>query len=112
VVSQFGMMFSDDRPVALRQMMRVLRPGGRLAVAVCDALDHSPGYAVIAELLQRLFGHEVADAFRAPFVMGDRRQLLSTMRRDWNRPGRGHALRRNAALNSAILSASSRKPPE
>jgi len=77
VVSQFGLMFFEDRPAALREMMRVLRPGGRLAIAVCDALDHSPGYAVLAELLHRLFGQPVADAFRAPFVLGDPKQLLS-----------------------------------
>jgi SAM-dependent methyltransferase len=77
VVSQFGFMFFEDRPQALREMMRVLRPGGRLAVAVCDALDHSPGYAVLAEMLERLFGHDVADSFRAPFVCGDRDQLRS-----------------------------------
>lgn len=71
VVSQFGLMFFDDRVAALREMRRVLRPGGRLAVAVCDALDHSPGYAALAALLERLFGTRVADAFRAPFVLGD-----------------------------------------
>jgi ubiquinone/menaquinone biosynthesis C-methylase UbiE len=77
VVSQFGFMFFADRAQALREMMRVLGPGGRLAVAVCDALDHSPGYAVLAELLHRLFGQPVAEAFRAPFVLGDRDELLS-----------------------------------
>jgi len=77
VVSQFGFMFFEDRPAALREMRRVLRPGGRLAVAVCDALDHSPGYAALADLLQRLFGSRVADAFRAPFVLGDPERLRS-----------------------------------
>jgi len=79
-VSQFGLMFFEDRVAALREMMRVLRPNGRLAAAVCDALDHSPGYAVLAELLHRLFGHAVAEAFRAPFALGDARQLLALCR--------------------------------
>lgn len=77
VVSQFGFMFFEDKPEALREMMRVLRPDGRLAVAVCDTLDHSPGYHALAALLQRLFGREVADAFRAPFSLGDPDQLLA-----------------------------------
>jgi ubiquinone/menaquinone biosynthesis C-methylase UbiE len=71
VVSQFGLMFFDDRIAALREMRRVLRRGGHLAVAVCDALERSPGYASLAALLERLFGKTVADAFRAPFVLGD-----------------------------------------
>ena len=77
VVSQFGLMFFDDRPAAFREMMRVLKPGGRIAVAVCDALDHSPGYAAFARLLRKLFGERVAEAFRAPFVLGDAEKLLA-----------------------------------
>jgi SAM-dependent methyltransferase len=77
VVSQFGMMFFGDAVGALREMMRVLRPGGRLAVAVCDALEKSPGYAAFEDLLRRLFGDQVAAAFRAPFQLGDARMLLS-----------------------------------
>ncbi|MEZ4417362.1 MAG: methyltransferase domain-containing protein [Gemmatimonadota bacterium] len=80
VVSQFGFMFFDDQVGALREMMRVLRPGGRLAVSVCDALDHSPGYAVLTVLLQRLFGDEVARAFAAPFTSGDPRRLQELCR--------------------------------
>jgi len=77
VVSQFGFMFFEDRVAALREMMRVLRPGGRLAVAVCDALERSPGYAALADLLQRLFGDRVAAAFRSPFALGYPEELLS-----------------------------------
>ena len=75
VVSQFAFMFFDDKPQALREMMRVLKPGGRLAVAVCDAVENSPGYRAFAALLDRLFGRNVGDAFRAPFTLGDAGRL-------------------------------------
>lgn len=71
VVSQFGLMFFEDKPKALAEMMRVLKPNGRLAVAVCDAVENSPGYSTFALLLDRLFSKEVGDAFRAPFSLGD-----------------------------------------
>ncbi len=75
VGSQFAMMFFEDPAQALREMMRVLRPGGGLAVAVCGDLDRSDGYAAFARLLRRLFGEEVETAFRAPFTLGDRAKL-------------------------------------
>ena len=62
-------------------MSRVARPGGRVCVAVCDGLDHSPGYAVLTELLHRLFGADVAEAFRAPFALGDRRRMQAIVER-------------------------------
>ena len=71
VVSQFGLMFFDDRAVAVREMWRVLRAGGRLAVAVWDSLENSPGYAAMAALLQRLFGDDASNGIRVPFVLGD-----------------------------------------
>ena len=80
VVSQFGFMFFADRAKALREMMRVLRPGGRLAVAVCDAVGNSPGYAAFARLLDALFGEAIGNAFRAPFVLGDPQLLLGIAR--------------------------------
>jgi SAM-dependent methyltransferase len=75
VVSQFGLMFFDDRALALKEMWRVLRPEGRLAVAVWDALEHSSGYAAMVALLERLFGKRLADELRAPFALGDREAL-------------------------------------
>jgi SAM-dependent methyltransferase len=71
VVSQFGLMFFEDQRAAIEEMARVLRPGGRLAVAVWDSLDNTAGYAAMTALLERLFGAEVADALRAPFTLGD-----------------------------------------
>ena len=71
VVSQFGLMFFPSRPAALHEMRRVLRPGGRLAAAVWDALACSQAYPEVVEMLERLAGSAAADALRAPFVLGD-----------------------------------------
>ena len=68
---QFGLMFFNDRVKALREMWRVTKPGGRMAVAVWDSLDRTPGYRAMVGLLQRLFGDEIAAGLRAPFVLGD-----------------------------------------
>lgn len=75
VACQFGLMFFDDRPTALQEMWRVLRPGGPLVIAVWDTLERTPGYAAMAALLQRLFGEQIADELRAPFVLGDPDEL-------------------------------------
>lgn len=75
VVSQFGMMFFDDIPRAFAEMRRVLAPGGRLAVAVFDAVETAPGYDVLARLLDQQCGRQTGDAMRAPFALGDSTRL-------------------------------------
>lgn len=77
VLSQFGLMFFDDRVKALQEMRRVLRPGGRLAVAVWAGFEQAPGYAAMTALLQRLFGERIANELRAPYSLGDATVLRS-----------------------------------
>ncbi len=80
VVSQFGLMFFDDRAKALSEMWRVLKPGGRLAVAVWDGQGNTPGYRAMTSLLRELFGDEAADALHAPYCLGDTGQLAGLFR--------------------------------
>lgn len=75
VVCQFGLMFMDhDR--AIREMLRLLKPNGRLVVAVWDTVQTIPAYAAEIALLERLAGTQAADALRAPFVLGNRELLV------------------------------------
>ena len=71
VVSQFGLMFFDNRQAAIDEMIRVLKPGGHLAVAVWDTLENTPGYLAMVALLTRLFGAATANGLRMPYVLGD-----------------------------------------
>ncbi|MCB1050836.1 MAG: methyltransferase domain-containing protein [Acidobacteria bacterium] len=76
VVSQFGLMFFSDRVQAIREMVRVMKPGGCLAVAVWESLERSEAYPLEVALLDRLAGEAAGNALRAPFQLGDREKLM------------------------------------
>lgn len=71
VTCQFGLMFFPDRPRAISEMWRVLRPGGRLAAAVWGRIEDAPGYVALGHLLRRRVGEDAAREIDAPFVLGD-----------------------------------------
>ena len=79
VLCQAGLQFVPDRLGALREMRRVLRPGGRVALLVWRALHHSLGFAALADALQAVVGPEAAAVMRAPFVFGDDPRPLVTL---------------------------------
>lgn len=81
VISQFGLMFFRDRLAAIREMRRVLVPGGRITIAVWDSLENTEAYPIEVQILERLAGPEAADALRAPFTLGDRLELQSLFRK-------------------------------
>jgi SAM-dependent methyltransferase len=71
VVCQFGLMFFENRPLALAEMVRVTKPGGRVSVAVFDSWEKSPGYCDLIPLIDEVVGSDAADALKAPFCLGD-----------------------------------------
>lgn len=79
VLCQFGLMFFEDRAKALREMARVLRSGGRIALTTWDDAANSPGYAGMIALIDEMFGPEPAGALRAPFVLGDSYALADVL---------------------------------
>lgn len=67
VFCQQGLQFLPDRPGALRQMHRVLAPNGRLTLSVLRPIEHNPGWALFAEVLERHAGPDAAALMRSPF---------------------------------------------
>lgn len=68
---QRGLQFFPDRPAALREMHRILVPGGRLGLMVWRDILYSPGFGALAAALARHVGTEAAGIMRAPFGLGD-----------------------------------------
>jgi ubiquinone/menaquinone biosynthesis C-methylase UbiE len=80
VCCQLGLQFFTDRAAGLRQMARVLTSGGRLALMVWRPIEHSPGFAALAEALDRHVGAEAGALMRAPFALGAEEQLRGLSR--------------------------------
>lgn len=56
VVCRFGIMFFPDPLAALREMLRVTKPAGVIALAVWGKTEHNPFYYLANDVLARHFG--------------------------------------------------------
>jgi len=63
ILCQQGLQFFPDKPLALREMRRVLAPGGRLALSVWTGTG--PYHDAVGEALARFLGHAAAMKFCA-----------------------------------------------
>jgi ubiquinone/menaquinone biosynthesis C-methylase UbiE len=73
VLSQFALMFFDDRAFAVAEMRRVVRANGRALTVVWQGLDEHPFYRTLDRVLDRRFG---MSGVRQIFAMGDAEALL------------------------------------
>lgn len=76
VLCQAGMMFFPDRVQAVREMRRVLRPGGRIAVLTWAA---APGQEAYSRVLAEHVSQAAAERYRSPWLMSDPDDLQAVM---------------------------------
>ena len=79
VISQFGMMFFQDRQKSAEEIFRVLKPGGSLAIAVWNSIEQNPAYADIVSVLQEQVGTAAADALRLPYSLGKTQEVTAVL---------------------------------
>lgn len=75
---QQGLQFFSDRPKALAEMFRVLRPGGRAGIATWSSIADSPYFAAVQEALGPVLP-DAAAAIGKPFAMFDANVLATEL---------------------------------
>lgn len=75
---QQAVQFFTDRPKAAAEMLRVLRPGGRVGIEVWQSTDQHPVYQRLFEALSTVFSVPI-QAIAAAFSFGDPRALADLL---------------------------------
>ena len=80
VTSSFMLMFVPDPEKALSEMLRVLRPGGRLAICVWEALTESPVYSGLVTFATNRIDSTAGESLGWPFALGEEEKLRAIFR--------------------------------
>jgi SAM-dependent methyltransferase len=80
VISRHGLMFAEDRIVAVGEAMRVLRPGRRYATMTWGRREDNPWLGLILDAVGEQFGVPFPPpGVAGPFALDDPRELASVL---------------------------------
>ena len=77
VLSQMALMFVPDRPAALREMCRVVKPAGTVGLVVPSELERQVAFAPFLDIAARHAGPEARSLMSSYFVCGSLDELTA-----------------------------------
>src|SRR5574341_137942 len=80
VTCQQGLPYFANRATAMTEIYRVLGLSGRVSMLVWRGIQHNPGFAAFADVIERYAGADAAATVRAPFIMDSAEELRALFR--------------------------------
>ena len=77
IFGTISMMYFENQEKALREMIRVLKPGGLLVFNVWDKLEENPGFLARTVFWEKVVGDKARD--EAPYTLGDKEILTGLL---------------------------------
>ena len=75
VLCQQGLQYFPDRHKAMKEMARVLAPGGRIALNVWGALERQPFFVALVDAIATFLGADARSALELPFSLNTAEEL-------------------------------------
>jgi SAM-dependent methyltransferase len=74
-IASFVLMFVPDPVLAVSELWRVLKPGGRVVITVWEALGGNPVYAGLVDIAKRRIDDAAGSSLAWPFALGENGKL-------------------------------------
>jgi ubiquinone/menaquinone biosynthesis C-methylase UbiE len=79
VVCQFGLMFFPDKAASLREVHRVLRPGGLFVFSVWDSIDKNELAQITHQTVSSFFENDPPSFYEVPFTLHDQKIIADLL---------------------------------
>ena len=92
---RLGLQFFPDRPLALKEMVRVLKPGGRVGLSVYSAIEQTPAAHAFVQSLDKYLGSAMIRTKRSEHLSWTAWEVGAWASRGFRRCRCGHRYRTN-----------------
>jgi ubiquinone/menaquinone biosynthesis C-methylase UbiE len=76
---QHGLQFFPDRMGALREIRRILVPGGRLGLSVWGSIEENPYFLVVESVIRRHVSDDAASGLLKPHALADPEEVRAAI---------------------------------